>query len=123
MGGGKIFSSAVLTVLLVTAVVGSIGSYSAGKGSSFSTILAISVGSTAVVFLLNIAGLWFGQKSYGIIGTLISGAILGYGIYVLNNNDSGLGLNKPATDIVGGVSTGVGAVGVLSSLGVISANL
>ena len=124
MSIGKLFSGAVLTVLLVAAVGGSVAAFSAGKGIiGVTSIIGTAVLSTVVIFLLNIAGLWFGKKSYGMMGTLIAVAVLAYGIYVLKTNNTGLGLDMISSEIVGGVSAGVGSVGLLTSIGVITANL
>lgn len=118
---GKVISGVVLLLLVVVAVGGAAAASSiGGSDMNVSAALGSAVASAALVFLLNSFGLWFGRKSFGVIGMLISIGVLIYGVYVLVSKKA-LGTTDPTmTTIIGATSTSVGSVSLLTSLGVIT---
>lgn len=121
---GKALAGIFLVGLIATAITflttGMIPIGSGGKSLNATIITFSTIGGGAFVFLLNLFGLGFRPKYFGAWGTLLAAVILGYGIYVLVTNNAILPVQHSSIPIVGGISTGVGAVGLLTSTGILT---
>jgi hypothetical protein len=87
-----------------------------------SKVLSATIGTASLVFLLNVLGLWFGKKSYGATGTILSFALIGFGLYWLLSGYQLIGgWSDHLNTIIFAVAVGTGGIGVLGSLGAVSA--
>lgn len=124
---GKVLAGIVLAGLVVTSIMAGLGfldlpGSSLLKGDTGTTaITLLSVGGGgALVFLLNMIGLGFRPKYFGVVGIVISGLLLAYGIYVLVTKNSIIHMPPKAAITVGGISTGAGGVALLTSAGILT---
>lgn len=78
--------------------------------------LAVGAGGA---LLLNALGLGLSMKSFGGLGMAISAAMIGYGIYLVVTKTSLPGVSSNDSLFIGSLLIAVGAITVLTSLGVI----
>jgi hypothetical protein len=116
---GKVVAAILLLALLGTSIAMSVMVLGFGQSMNSTIILMSALSSGGLVFLLNLVGLGIRPKYFGAMGVVIAGVIFGYGIYVLATEKTLIGPVDPKViPLVGGVSTGVGAVGLLTSAGI-----
>lgn len=117
---GKILAAFVLLAFLGVIAVGLLGTVSKDMNDSMLLLTSILSGG-GVVFLLNLLGLTVRPKYFGTLGILISAALLAYGIYVLVTKQTLIvPVKSDLIPVVGGVATGVGALTLVTSAGIVT---
>ena len=118
---GKVLAAIVLLALLGASIAMAVMVPGFAEPTNPTVILMSALSGGGLVFLLNLVGLGFRPKYFGAMGVVIAAVILGYGIYVLATKKTLiLPVNPKLIPVVGGVSTGVGAVGLLTSAGILT---
>ena len=118
---GKVLAGIILVALLAGSITMAIFLPNFTMATDTMIVLTSALGSGGLVFLLNLVGLGFRPKYFGGLGIVVSGLILAYGIYVLVTMKSPIvPVNRKVVPVVGGVSTGVGAVGLMTSAGILT---
>lgn len=118
---GKVLAAIILVALAAGSVslVALVPSLTPAANGVIILVSALSGGG--FVFLLNLIGIGFRPKYFGSLGIVISGLILAYGIYALATMKTPfLPMNRKFVPVVGGATTGVGAVGVMTSAGILT---
>lgn len=117
----KVVFGVFLVGLIAAIITVLVGGYvpTSNSNTNYVVVLATMSGA-ALMFALNFLGLEVGKLLYGTVGMLIAFGLLGYGIYVLVKKDTLFKTTPEMVPIVGGISTGVGGLGVLTSTGVLA---
>lgn len=128
---GKLYTSGLFTTVIIGGIVGASMIFALGGSNhpmgNGGIIAGVAAGTAALVFLLNTIGLNIGRKSLGGAGLLLSLALIGVGTYLLvDRYGKHPDLKQDAATeqwniIAAGISVGAGFLGVLGSLGVVSA--
>ena len=113
------------TVLLLLALISAGGAFAGASAVGSANvnaglILGAVVGSVGFAFLLSSIGVFSGRKSFGGLSLLISATLLGLGIYMLVTGDAFATKDTTLVPIIGGTATSVGAVSLLTGLGVVA---
>lgn len=126
MAYGKLYTGTIMSLLIAAgisfAVLFATQYGQSDTQNTLAKVLSATIGTGSMIFLLNVLGLWFGKKSFGATGTIISLAVLGFGFYWLYSGQHLLGgPSETINTIIFAVSMGIGGLGILGSLGVVSA--
>ena len=115
-----IFGIFLLGLVIAGIVVILSGVVPTGNTTDGVRIVISALSSGVLIFGLNFLGLDFNKRFFGGMSMVVSLAVLGYGIYVLVAKDTIIPVDPQIVPIVGGVSTGIGGMGVLTSTGVLA---
>lgn len=127
MAYGKLYTGTIMSLLIAAGISFAVlfaipSSGVSDTQNTLAKVLSATIGTGSMIFLLNVLGLWFGKKSFGATGTIISLAVLGFGFYWLYSGQHLLGgPSETINTIIFAVSMGIGGLGILGSLGVVSA--
>ncbi len=117
---GKILAAVVLACLLAASIALATMVPGFSEPTNPTVIVMSALSGGGLVFLLNLIGLGFRPKYFGAMGVVISGLILGYGIYVLVTKNTVVPVSRKLTPVVGGVSVGVGGISLMTSAGILT---
>lgn len=118
---GKVLAATFLALLLAGSITAAVMLPNFTTVTDALIILSSALGAGGLVFLLNLFGIAFRPKYFGSLGIVIAGLLLAYGIYVLVTMKSlFLPVRRQLVPVIGGVSTGVGAVGLMTSAGILT---
>lgn len=121
---GKSYVSGLFILLLLGALGG--GATLIGLGATTSVdssvapliVMGSSLGTTALVMLLNFLGLRFGKKSLGGVGMILSATMVALGFYYMTSRTPILPTTPATHGVIVGTLVATGIIGLIGSLGV-----
>ncbi len=120
---GKTFLGGIFGIVGLGALVIGILIFVSNRSSSERNMnylyAGLSTGGGATL-LLNSLGIWAGFKSLGGLGILISAAMIAFGIYAVVMDTSIPYVSTSNTIFIGSIFIAVGAMTLLSSLGIVA---